>query len=58
MTYKQYVANCMEVLENHTENLSSVELTGAWKTIEDAPAFTGKIWIEDTLDRIYRKKLQ
>ena len=58
MVHEKYVKDCMKLIEQHTESLHTVELTEAWNTIEDAPAFTGKVWIEDVLDGVYNKKVK
>lgn len=57
MVYEKYVKECVKLLEQHTESLHLTDLTEAWDTIEDAPAFTGKVWVEDVLDVVYNKKV-
>ena len=45
MIYEKFVKEVEKLIEQHAEKLSLSELTEAWGTIEDAPAFTGKVWI-------------
>ena len=58
MIYEKFVKEVEKLIEQHADKLSLMELTEAWGTIEDAPAFTGKVWIEDILDKVYNKKIK
>ena len=53
MVYEQYVNDVISIVEQHTKDMSAKDLKEAHSTIEDAPAFTGKVWIEDILYQIY-----
>jgi hypothetical protein len=58
MIYSKYVKDMVKLIETETERLGHTEVKEAYETIEDAPAFTGKVWIEDILDKVYTEKFQ
>ena len=55
--FEKYVDDCVKVLEKHTESLGVPAIQELWKDIENAPAFTGKLWLEDILDKKYKEKI-
>jgi hypothetical protein len=56
-TFEKYVDECVKVLEKHTESLGVNAIQEVWQDIENAPAFTGKLWLEDILDKTYKEKV-
>lgn len=58
MLYTKYVQEMAELIETETEKISKKDLKEAYETIESSPAFTGKFWLEDTLDKVYNKKFK
>ena len=58
MLYTKYVQDMIKVIETETEKIGAQDLKEAFETIESAPAFTGKLWLEDTLDKVYTKKFK
>ena len=58
MLYEKYVKDMIKVIETETEKIGASDLKEAFETIESAPAFTGKLWLEDTLDKVYNKKFK
>jgi|TARA_B110000263_G_scaffold75624_1_gene66101 nucleotidyltransferase/DNA polymerase involved in DNA repair len=56
-SFEKYVDGCVKVLEKHTESLGISTVQELWKDIENAPAFTGKLWLEDILDKQYKEKV-
>ena len=56
-TFEKYVDECVKVLEKHTESLRVNAIQEVWQDIENAPAFTGKLWLEDILDKTYKEKV-
>ena len=56
-SFEKYVDWCVKVLEKHTESLGISTVQELWKDIENAPAFTGKLWLEDILDKQYKEKV-
>lgn len=56
-SFEKYVDECVKVLEKHTESLGVTAIQEVWKEIENAPAFTGKLWLEDILDKTYKEKV-
>lgn len=56
-SFEKYVDECVKVLEKHTESLGVTAVQEVWKDIENAPAFTGKLWLEDILDKTYKEKV-
>ena len=58
MLYSKYVKDMVKMIETETEKLSPQEIKEAYETIEDAPAFTGKMWLEDVLDKVYTTKFK
>ena len=58
MLYSKYVKDMTDLIEKQTEKLSPKDIKEAYETIESAPAFTGKIWLEDTLDKVYTTKFK
>ena len=54
--FEKYVDDCVGVIEKHTESLGATTIQELWKEIENAPEFTGKLWIEDILDKKYKEK--
>lgn len=55
--FEKYVDECVKVLEKHTESLGVNAIQEVWQDIENAPAFTGKLWLEDILDKTYKEKV-
>ena len=58
MKFEQYVEQCIDVIKKHTDKLGVLEMEEAWKSIENAPAFCGRVWIEDILDQAYNNKMK
>ena len=56
-SFEKYVDECVKVLEKHTESLGVTAVQEVLKDIENAPAFTGKLWLEDILDKTYKEKV-
>ena len=55
--FEKYVDECVKVLEKHTESLGVNAIQEVWQDIGNAPAFTGKLWLEDILDKTYKEKV-
>ena len=55
--FEKYVDECVKVLEKHTESLGVNAIQEVWQDIENEPAFTGKLWLEDILDKTYKEKV-
>ena len=56
--FEKYTEDCVRLLEKHTESLGVTAIQELWKYIEIAPAFTGKLWLEDILDKQFKEKVQ
>ena len=54
--FEKYVEDCMSVIKVYTDSLDERTLSQIWKSIENSPAKSGKIWLEDVLDKTYRER--
>jgi len=55
MTFNEYVEAIDQLIVEYTKNLSKKTLVEIEKTIEDADANCGKIWLEDYIDEEYQR---
>jgi len=54
--FEKYVDDCMEVIKTYTDSLDERTLSLIWKSIENSPERTGKVWLEDILDQTYKER--
>ncbi len=54
--FEKYVDDCMTVIKTYTDSLDERTLSQVWKSIENSSAGSGKIWLEDVLDKTYRER--
>tara|TARA_B100000686_G_scaffold324856_1_gene380946 strand:- start:2735 stop:2938 length:204 start_codon:yes stop_codon:yes gene_type:complete len=54
--FEKYVDDCMEVIKTYTDSLDERKLSLIWKSIENSPERTGKVWLEDILDQTYKER--
>ena len=55
MTFIEYVEKVDHLIVEYTQKLSKETLDEIEKTIEDADANCGKIWLEDYIDEEYQR---
>ena len=54
--FEKYGDDCMEVSKTYTDSLDERKLSLIWKSIENSPERTGKVWLEDILDQTYKER--